>query len=264
VDLQGRHAVITGGASGIGRAVALRFADEGARVVVADLNREGAEEVAREVGGVAVAADVGREADIVGLIDAAEQENGPIDLFFSNAGITGASGGPPDLTDDDWDLLWRVNVMSHVWAARHLIPPMLQRGEGYLLSTASAAGLITQLGAIGYATTKHAAVAVAEWIDITYRDRGIRASCLCPQFVNTPMVTDHLDTGKLRRIAQIIEPEQVADATVDAIREERFLILPHPEVADYMRNRGTDHARWLGGMRKLQAALGGLGRATPE
>jgi NAD(P)-dependent dehydrogenase (short-subunit alcohol dehydrogenase family) len=264
VDLQGRHAVITGGASGIGRAVALRFADEGARVVVADLNREGAEEVAREAGGVAVAADVGREADIVGLIDAAEQENGPIDLFFSNAGITGASGGPPDLSDDDWDLLWRVNVMSHVWAARHLIPPMLQRGEGYLLSTASAAGLITQLGAIGYATTKHAAVAVAEWIDITYRDRGIRASCLCPQFVNTPMVTDHLDTGKLRRIAQIIEPEQVADATVDAIREERFLILPHPEVADYMRNRGTDHARWLGGMRKLQAALGGLGRATPE
>jgi NAD(P)-dependent dehydrogenase (short-subunit alcohol dehydrogenase family) len=264
VDLQGRHAVITGGASGIGRAVAQRFAEEGARLTVADLNGEGAERTAGDVGGVAVRTDVGREEEIRALIEQAEQANGPIDLFFSNAGITGADGGPPELSDDDWDVLWRVNVMSHIWAARHLIPKMLRRGDGYLVSTASAAGVLTQLGAIGYATTKHAAVAVAEWIDITYRDRGIRASCLCPQFVNTPMVTDHLDTGKLRQIAQIIEPEQVADATVDAIREERFLILPHPEVADYMRNRGTDHARWLGGMRKLQAALGGLGRATPE
>jgi NAD(P)-dependent dehydrogenase (short-subunit alcohol dehydrogenase family) len=264
VDLQGRHAVITGGASGIGRAVALRFAEGGARVVVADLNEEGAEATARQIGGLAVRTDVGREADVKALIAAAEQENGPIDLFFSNAGITGAEGGPPELTDDDWDLLWRVNVMSHIWAARHLIPKMLERNDGYLLSTASAAGLLTQLGAVGYATTKHAAVAVAEWIDITYRDRGIRASCLCPQFVNTPMVTDHLDTDKLRRIAEIIEPEQVADATVEAIREERFLILPHPEVAVYMRNRGSEHPRWLAGMRKLQAALGGLGRATPE
>jgi NAD(P)-dependent dehydrogenase (short-subunit alcohol dehydrogenase family) len=262
VDLQGRHAVITGGASGIGRAVALRFAEEGARVVVADLNREGAEEVAREVGGLGVRTDVGREEDIKELLAAAEQENGPIDLFFSNAGITGDEGGP-EISDEAWDLLWRVNVMSHIWAARALIPPMLERGEGYLLSTASAAGLLTQLGAIGYATTKHAAVAVAEWIDITYRDQGIRASCLCPQFVNTPMVTDHLDADKLEQIAQIIEPEQVADATVEAVHEERFLILPHPEVADYMRNRGSDHARWLAGMRKLQARLGGLGR-TPE
>jgi NAD(P)-dependent dehydrogenase (short-subunit alcohol dehydrogenase family) len=264
VDLKGRHAVITGGASGIGRAVALRFAEEGATVTVADLNEEGARETAREIGGLAVRTDVGREDQIVVLIEEAEATNGPIDLFFSNAGITGASGGPPELTDDDWDLLWRVNVMSHVWAARHLIPKMLQRHEGYLVSTASAAGLVTQIGAIGYATTKHAAVAVAEWIDITYRDRGIRASCLCPQFVNTPMVSDNLDTDKLRQIAQILEPEQVADATVEAIDEERFLILPHPEVADYMRRRGSDHARWLAGMRKLQAALGGLGRATPE
>jgi NAD(P)-dependent dehydrogenase (short-subunit alcohol dehydrogenase family) len=263
VDLQGRHAVITGGASGIGRAVAQRFADEGARVVVADLHGEGAEAVAVEIGGLGVETDVGQERQIVALIDRAEQANGPIDLFFSNAGITGAEGGPPDLDDDDWDLLWRVNVMSHVWAARHLIPRMLERGDGYLVSTASAAGVLTQLGAIGYATTKHAAVAVAEWIDITYRDRGIRASCLCPQFVNTPMVSDNLDTDKLRQIAQIIEPEEVADATVEAIRAETFLILPHPEVAHYMRNRGSDHPRWLAGMRKLQAHLGGLGR-TPE
>jgi NAD(P)-dependent dehydrogenase (short-subunit alcohol dehydrogenase family) len=263
VDLQGRHAVITGGASGIGRAVAHRFAEEGARIVVADLNGDGAESIAREVGGLGLQADVGRAEDIAALIEQAEQANGPIDLFFSNAGITGASGGPPDLQDDDWDLLWRVNVMSHIWAARHLIPRMLQRHEGYLVSTASAAGLLTQLGSIGYATTKHAAVAVAEWIDITYRDQGIRASCLCPQFVNTPMVTDHLDADKLRQIAQIIEPEQVADETVAAIREERFLILPHPEVEQYMRNRGSDHARWLAGMRRLQAHLGGLER-TPE
>ncbi len=178
----------------------------------------------------------------------------------SNAGIVGASGGPPELTDDDWDLLHRVNVMSHIWAARALLPKMLERQEGYLISTASAAGLLSQLGAIGYATTKHAAVAVAEWIAITYHEQGIRASCLCPQFVNTPMVTEGLDVDKLRQIATIIEPEQVADNVVDAIREERFLILPHEEVGRYMRNRGSDHPRWLQGMRQLQAQLGSLER----
>jgi NAD(P)-dependent dehydrogenase (short-subunit alcohol dehydrogenase family) len=203
---------------------------------------------------------VGREAEIRELVARAEEDNGPIDLFFSNAGITGAPGGPEDLADTDWDLLWRVNTMSHVWAARALIPRMLERGEGYLVSTASAAGVLTQLGAIGYAATKHAAVAIAEWIDITYRARGIRASCLCPQFVNTPMVSDNLDTDKLRHIADILEPEQVADETVKAINEERFLILPHKEVADYMRNRGADHERWLQGMRRLQAQLGSLNR----
>jgi NAD(P)-dependent dehydrogenase (short-subunit alcohol dehydrogenase family) len=260
VDLAGRHAVITGGASGIGKAVAHAFADEGAHVTVADLNDEGVAETAREVGGLAVRTDVGREGDITSLIATAEREHGPIDLFFSNAGITGAPGGPPELTEEDWDLLWRVNVHSHVWAARALLPKMLERREGYLVSTASAAGLLTQLGAIGYATTKHAAVAIAEWIAITYADRGIRASCLCPQFVNTPMVADNLDLDKLRQIADILEPEQVAAETVAAIREERFLVLPHEEVQAYMRNRGTDHERWLDGMRRLQAQLGSLNR----
>jgi len=260
MELAGRHIVVTGGASGIGRACALRFADEGARVTVADLDLEGARATAKQAGGLAVEADVGRESGVSGLIELAEAQVGPIDAFFSNAGITGPPGGPPELGDDDWDLLWRVNVMSHIWAARALVPKMLERGEGYLLSTASAAGLLSQLGAIGYATTKHAAVAVAEWLDITYRDRGIRVSCLCPQFVNTPMVTEGLDVDKLRQIAQIIEPEQVADEVVSAMHEERFLILPHPEVAKYMANRGATHDRWLAGMRKLQAQLGGLER----
>ena len=260
MDLAGRHIVVTGGASGIGRACALRFADEGARVTVADLDLEGAADTAQQIDGHAVRTDVGSEAEIQGLIAEAERRQGPMDAFFSNAGISGPPGGPPDLLDDDWDLLWRVNVMSHIWAARALVPPMLERGEGYLLSTASAAGLLSQLGAIGYATTKHAAVAVAEWLDITYRDRGIRVSCLCPQFVNTPMVTEGLDVDKLRQIATIIEPEQVADDVVEAMREERFLILPHPEVAKYMANRGGTHYRWLAGMRKLQAQLGGLER----
>jgi NAD(P)-dependent dehydrogenase (short-subunit alcohol dehydrogenase family) len=259
VELSGRHVVVTGGASGIGRACALRFADEGARVTVADVDLEGATRTADEIGGTAHETDVGNEQALLELIERAEQV-APIDVFFSNAGIAGPPGGPPDLLDDDWDLLWRVNVMSHIWAARALVPKMLERGEGYLLSTASAAGLLTQLGAIGYATTKHAAVAVAEWLDITYRDRGIRVSCLCPQFVNTPMVTEGLDVDKLRQIAQIIEPEQVADEVVEAIGEERFLILPHPEVAKYMANRGGTHERWLQGMRKLQAQLGGLER----
>jgi NAD(P)-dependent dehydrogenase (short-subunit alcohol dehydrogenase family) len=259
MELAGRHIVVTGGASGIGRACALRFAEEGARVTVADLDLDGAQETAEQTGGTAHRTDVGSERDIIELIERAEQE-APIDGFFSNAGITGPPGGPPELLDEDWDLLWRVNTMSHIWAARHLVPKMLERGEGYLISTASAAGLLSQLGAIGYATTKHAAVAVAEWLDITYRDRGIRVSCLCPQFVNTPMVTEGLDVDKLRQIATIIEPEQVADEVVKAIDEERFLILPHPEVAKYMANRGATHDRWLQGMRKLQAQLGGLER----
>ena len=262
MDLAGRHVVVTGGASGIGRACALRFADEAAKVTVADLAGDKVQQTAQEINGLGLQADVGQQPDITALIEQAEQHHGPIDVFFSNAGITGPAGGPPELHDDDWDLLWRVNVMSHIWAARALLPPMLERGDGYLVSTASAAGLLSQLGAIGYAATKHAAVAVAEWIDITYRDQGVRASCLCPQFVNTPMVTDGvMDVDKLRQIAQVIEPEQVADDVVDAIREERFLVLPHPEVAKYMKNRGDDHERWLAGMRQLQAQLGGLGRA---
>jgi NAD(P)-dependent dehydrogenase (short-subunit alcohol dehydrogenase family) len=256
MELEGRHVVVTGGGRGIGRALALRFADEGARaVVVSDVDEATAQEVANECGGLAVQADVGREEDVRRLIARAEGANGPIDLFFSNAGITGPSGGP-ELLDTDWDLLWRVNTMSHIWAARALLPGMLERGDGYLCSTASAAGLLAQLGALGYTVTKHAAVAVAEWLSMTYGDRGIRVSCLCPQYVRTPMVTEgELPVEKLEQVATILEPEQVADAVVEAIREERLLVLPHPEVGTYMSHRGDDHERWLRGMRRLQGYL---------
>ena len=257
MELEGKHVVVTGAGRGIGRALALRFADEGARaVVVSDMDEANARQVAREIGGLAIIADVGREQDIRKLINRAEGVNGPIDLFFSNAGITGPSGGP-EILDADWDLLWRVNTLSHVWAARALLPGMLERGEGYLCSTASAAGLLAQLGAIGYTVTKHAAVAVAEWLSMTYGDRGIRVSCLCPQYVRTPMVTDgELPLDKLEAVATILEPEQVAETVVEAIREERFLILPHPEVGTYMAHRGDDHERWLRGMRRLHGHLG--------
>ncbi len=257
MELEGRHVVVTGAGRGIGRALALRFADEGARaVVVSDLDPETTEAVADEVGGLAAPADVGREQDIQQLVAQAEAANGPIDLFFSNAGITGPGGGP-EVLDEDWDLLWRVNTMSHIWAARALLPGMLERQAGYLCSTASAAGLLAQLGALGYTVTKHGAVAVAEWLAMTYGDRGIRVSCLCPQYVRTPMVTEgELPVEKLEQVATILEPEQVADACVEAIREERFLILPHPEVGTYMSHRGDDHERWLRGMRRLQANLG--------
>jgi NAD(P)-dependent dehydrogenase (short-subunit alcohol dehydrogenase family) len=256
MELEGRHVVVTGAGRGIGRALALRFADEGARaVVVSDMDAATAQSTAEEVGGLAIPADVGREQEIKDLVAAAEEANGPVDLFFSNAGITGPSGGP-EILDADWDLLWRVNTMSHVWAARALLPGMLERGEGYLCSTASAAGLLAQLGAIGYTVTKHAAVAVAEWLSMTYGDRGIRVSCLCPQYVRTPMVTEgELPVDKLEQVATILEPEQVADAVVEAIRDERLLILPHPEVGTYMSHRGGDHERWLRGMRRLQGYL---------
>jgi NAD(P)-dependent dehydrogenase (short-subunit alcohol dehydrogenase family) len=256
MDLEGKHVVITGAGRGIGRALALRFAEAGARcVVVSDLDEANARSVARECGGLAIRADVGREQDIRKLIGRAEGVNGPIDLFFSNAGITGPSGGP-EILDSDWDLLWRVNTMSHVWAAKALLPGMLERGDGYLCSTASAAGLLAQLGALGYTVTKHAAVAIAEWLSMTYGDRGIKVSCLCPQYVRTPMVTDgELPVDKLEQVATILEPEQVADAVVEAIAEERLLILPHPEVGTYMSHRGTDHERWLRGMRRLQGYL---------
>lgn len=247
--------VVTGAASGIGRALARRFAQEGARgVVVADLNLDGARSVAEEFGGLAVGVDVSRPEEIHKLVTRAEEWVGPIDLFFSNAGIGGPNGGPEG-SDEEWELTWKINVMAHVWAAQAVLPGMVQRGEGYLCSTASAAGLLTQVGALAYSATKHAAVAVAEWLSITYGDAGIKVSCLCPQGVRTPMLDLALEDpiGAAPLVAEgLLEPEEVAEATMSGIREERFLILPHPAVADYMAIKATQNERWLRGMRRLR------------
>jgi NAD(P)-dependent dehydrogenase (short-subunit alcohol dehydrogenase family) len=256
MQLDGKHVVITGAASGIGRATAQRFAAEGAKLVLADLDEAGVDAIALQLGAVGMRADVGRERDIRALIDAAQRRHGPIDLFYSNAGIGGPPGGP-EAPDDALQLAWQVNVMSHLWAARALLPEMVARGEGYLLSTASAAGLLTQLSAIGYSITKHAAVALAEWLHITYADAGIKVSCVCPQAVNTPMLAMALDedpVGNAPMMAQpVLEPADVAEAIVQGLSDERFLILPHEEVAGFMAFKGAQPERWLGGMQRLLA-----------
>ena len=254
MELAGRHAVVTGGASGIGRALAVRFAAEGARtVVVADLDLDGAREVADAIGGLAVRFDAGREADVRALVSQARDAGGPIDLFFSNAGVPGPTGGP-EAPDDEWDLTWRVNVMAYVWAARALLPEMVERGDGYLVNTASAAGLLTQVSALAYSATKAAAVSVAEWLAITYRDAGVKVSCLCPQAVRTPMLDLAMEepAGAAALTAGgLIDPDDVANVVVEAIREERFLILPHPDVARFMAVKASDPERWLAGMRRI-------------
>jgi NAD(P)-dependent dehydrogenase (short-subunit alcohol dehydrogenase family) len=255
MELAGRHVVITGAASGIGRACAAAFAAEGARLVLADRDAAAVGVVAGELGATAIRADVGREADIQTLVDAAQHRHGPIDLWYSNAGVGGPAGGP-EASDAAIQATWEVNVMAHVYAARALLPEMVARGEGYLVSTASAAGLLTQLSAMAYTVTKHAAVALAEWLSITYADAGIKVSCVCPQGVSTPMLDlareDPIGAAPL--LAQrILEPEQVAEAVLAGIREERFLILPHAEVAGYMAYKGAKPERWQAGMRTLLA-----------
>jgi len=258
MELSGKVAVVTGGANGIGRALARRFAAEGARgVVVVDLDAAGAAAVAKEIGGLGLSANVSVEADIVSVVERTEDAFGPIDLFCSNAGIGG--GGGIDATDEDWDNVWRVNLMAHVFAARAVVPAMVARGEGYLLNTASAAGLLTNIGNASYSVTKHAAVAFAEWLAITYGDRGLKVSCLCPQGVRTNMLLGAAgDTAGQVVLAQgAIEPEDVAQAVVEGLAAERFLILPHPEVAEYVRRKAEDPDRWIAGMRRLQARVAG-------
>jgi len=250
VELAGRHAVVTGGANGIGRALARKFAAERARVVVADLDLKLASELASEIGGLAVAVNVGDELSVRALVERAERENGPIDLFCSNAGI-GILGGV-EVGNEDWQQIWEVNVMAHVYAARAVLPAMLERGEGYLLNTASAAGLLTQIDSACYTATKHAAVGFAEWLAVTYGDRGIAVSVLCPQAVRTAMMAD-FENGGVAGVDGMIEPEEVADCVIKALAEERFLILPHPTVEKYLQNKVVDYDRWLAGMRRLRA-----------
>jgi NAD(P)-dependent dehydrogenase (short-subunit alcohol dehydrogenase family) len=250
MKLSGRHVVVTGGANGIGAAMARRFASEGARVVVADLDEEQLMLVAAETGGLGVPTDVRREHQIAALVTAAEAHYGPIDLFCSNAGIV-VEGGE-DASDAAWERSIAVNLLAHIYAARRLVPRMLARREGYLLNTASAAGLLSQIGSAPYSVTKHGAVAFAEWLSITYGDEGLKVSVLCPQAVRTNM-TAGTDEGGVAGVDGMLEPETVADAVVAGLEAERFLILPHPVVADYFKRKADDYDRWLRGMRRLQA-----------
>jgi NAD(P)-dependent dehydrogenase (short-subunit alcohol dehydrogenase family) len=260
MELADRICVVTGGASGIGRALCLRFAAEGAKaVVVVDRDADGALATADEIGerGIPSTADVTVEADIEALIETTEDEVGPIDLFASNAGILSRQG--IDATDEDWTRVWQVNVMAHVFAARHVVPRMLARGGGYLLNTASAAGLLSQPGDAAYSVTKHAAVGLAEWLAITYGDQGLKVSCLCPMAVATPMIGmlgDEVPAVADRAagaaaVQGILPAGHVAHVVVEGLRDERFLILPHPEVATFEQRRADDRDRWLAGMRRL-------------
>lgn len=268
MELAGKVVVVTGGGSGIGAALARRFAAEGAKgVVVADLDEGRARTVADEVGGLAARTDVGDEADVVALVARTEEAYGPVDLFCSNAGLGG--GGGIEEPDEQWGLLWQVNVMAHVYAARAVVPGMVARGAGYLLNTASAAGLLTNLGNATYSVTKHAAVALAEWLAVTYGDQGIKVSCLCPMGVRTPMLVSGLDLDSLAakvvaRSGTVVEPEDVAEAVVQGLRDERFLILPHPEVGRFYAHRATDTDDWLRRMQGLQRALSGTPAADAE
>jgi NAD(P)-dependent dehydrogenase (short-subunit alcohol dehydrogenase family) len=256
MDLKDKIIVVTGAASGIGRALARRFAAEGARAVVCvDRDEPGAKATAADIGGAASAyrVDVSREDEIAGLIETVERDVGPIDLFCSNAGI--GVGGGAEAANADWQRIWDINVMSHVWAARHLVPRMIARGGGYLLNTASAAGLLSQIGSAPYAVTKHAAVGLAEWLAITHGDDGIKVSVLCPQAVRTAMTAGNPDG--VASIDGMMEPEELAEVTVGCLEREEFLILPHPEVLQYMRNKTGDYGRWIGGMRKLNRRFRG-------
>lgn len=253
MELKDKIVVVTGAASGIGRAMAVRFSQEGAKkIVCVDINLEGAQETADQIGGIAFAVNVGIEDEIAEMIDAVENTVGPIDLFCSNAGILTIGG--VEVPNDDWQRIWDINVMSHVWAARHLVPRMTERGGGYLLNTASAAGLLNQVGSAPYGVTKHAAVGLAEWLALTYGDQGIKVSVLCPQAVRSEMTRGHEDG--VAALDGMLEPEPVAEACVQTIRDETFLVLPHPEVADYMRNKTSNYDKWIGGMRKLNRHYG--------
>ncbi len=256
MEIKDKIVVITGAASGIGRALAIRFKQEGARaLVLADINGEAAEKVAAEVDGLAIETNVANEADIISLVERTENEIGPIDLFCSNAGVTGHS----DLStpSDEWQRVWEINVMAHVHAARAVVPRMIERGGGYLLNTASAAGLLNQIGSVYYGVTKHASVGFGEWVALSHAHQGIKVSMLCPQAVRTAM-TDNAGQGtQAASVDGMMEPEALADVVVEGLREETFLILPHPQVLEYMRRKTSDYDRWIHGMNRLHQKITG-------
>ena len=255
MQIKGKVVIVTGGSNGIGRALSHKFAAAGAKaVVVADIDREAGLKVANEIKGTPggfAHCNVAREKDVQNLVDSITDVCGQVDIFCSNAGV-GTAGGP-EAPDKDWQRSWEINVMAHVYAARAVLPQMLARKEGYLVQTVSAAGLLTQIGSAPYSVTKHAAMSFAEWLAITYGDQGIRVSALCPMGVRTRMLAKAEFSGGSFLLETAIEPDQVADETIKVVGEERFLILPHPEVARFFQQKAGDYDRWLRGMRRLQA-----------
>ena len=249
MQIKDRRVVVTGAASGIGKALCEAFKNADAKsVVCVDMNIEGASETANDIDGLAIQANVGKEEDIINVINESNDYSGGVDIFCSNAGIGGVHGFF-EVQTSDWQNIWEVNVQSHIFAAKHVLPQMLDRGEGYLMNTASAAGLLTQIGSAGYSVTKAAAVSFAEWIKITYGSKGIGVSCLCPQAVRTAMTAQGAGVAG---VDGMIEADVAAEDVIDAIEKERFLVTPHAEVLEYVSRKGNDRDRWISGMQRLQ------------
>jgi len=259
MQLKDKIVVVTGAGGGIGKALVKKFCAEGAKAVVAvDINAETARHTAAEMGCVAMSADVTREEDVIRIIEDTEQDIGPIDLYCNNAGV--AAGASEQSSTTEWQLSWEVNVLSHVYSARHLVPRMIQRGGGYFLNTASAAGLLNQIGGAAYGTTKHAAVGFAEWLALTYAHQGIKVSLLCPQAVRTAMTANTQDHSTMAASGDgMMEPDQLADIVVEHLARNAFLILTHQEVKTYMQRKSADYDRWIGGMNRLLQKLSGAG-----
>lgn len=245
--MESKVVVVTGGAGGIGAALCRRFAQKNAKVAVADIDEQAAKDLAAQIGGLGLGCDVSKEQDIVDLVRQAEARLGPIDVFCSNAGIIVMGG--VEVPVADWQRIWEINVMAHIHAARAVLPGMLARGGGWFVCTASAAGLLSQIGSIPYSVTKHAAVGFAESLAITYGDRGIKVALVCPQAVRTAMTARG---GGVAAVDGMIEADQVAADVIAALEEERFLVLPHPQVKDYMQRKTADYDRWIGGMQRLK------------
>lgn len=254
MELKDKIAVVTGGASGIGEALCRRFHQEGAKgVVVVDMDEEGTRRVAEEIGGIAMTADVSNESDIQRVVRDTEEQLGPIDLFCSNAGIICIDPSHVASSDNEaWERIWQINVMAHIYAARAVLPSMIERGEGYILNTSSAAGLLSQIGSAPYSVTKHAAIGFAESIAIAHGDDGIKVSVICPQAVRTGMTRD-TDGGGVAGGDGMLEPEELAETTIQGIRNEQFLILPHPEVKTYIERKASDYDRWIKGMQRWRS-----------
>ncbi len=255
MHLKDKVVIVTGAARGIGAAMASRFAEEGARVVVADLSGEAAHDTAAAFGGLGFGCDVTRESDVQALVAETEAQFGPVDMFCSNAGIClGEGDHAASASNDDWQRCWDVHVMAHVYASRAVLPAMIARGDGYLLQMASAAGLLSQIGDAAYSATKHAAVGFAESVTISHAHQGIKVSVICPQYVATPML-GYADSDDADDLPDVITPDEVAATVVEGVARETFLILPHPQVAKFIQYKSSDYDRWLGAMRTLRGRI---------